>query len=428
MRPLFWIALTLLSILAALAAWASRPAIHPIEAPVADSFDPSAVARGANLAAIGNCNVCHTAPNGPTYAGGRAVPTPFGVIYSTNITPDLQTGIGQWSERAFARALREGVDGDGDHLYPAFPYDHFTLLSDTDVRALYAYFMTRESVRKRPPRNQLPFPLNVRPILVAWKALYFRPERFQPNPAHDALWNRGAYLVEGVGHCGACHTPRNSLGAEREQHELSGGEVAGWNAYALNRTSPAPVRWNANSMFEFLRHGWHGEHGIARGPMSDVTNNLGTVQENDVRAIATYIVSKMGTQPAPVITTAATTGTRVKEGAHQLGASVYEGACASCHNGARPLPYGGIDLALSTAMSAPNPRNIINVTLHGLHPPEGQRGSVMPGFSGAISDEQLAALLGYLRAQFSDQAPWPDVESDIKAAREAEHEEGGSWP
>ena len=236
MRPLFWIALTLLSILAALAAWASRPAIHPIEAPVADSFDPSAVARGANLAAIGNCNVCHTAPNGPTYAGGRAVPTPFGVIYSTNITPDLQTGIGQWSERAFARALREGVDGDGDHLYPAFPYDHFTLLSDTDVRALYAYFMTRESVRKRPPRNQLPFPLNVRPILVAWKALYFRPERFQPNPAHDALWNRGAYLVEGVGHCGACHTPRNSLGAEREQHELSGGEVAGWNAYALNRS------------------------------------------------------------------------------------------------------------------------------------------------------------------------------------------------
>jgi mono/diheme cytochrome c family protein len=447
MRVLLWVALLLLVTLAGLAALASRPAIHPIEAPGADSFDPAEVTRGANLAAIGNCNVCHTAPGGRMFAGGRAVSTPFGIVYSTNITPDLMTGIGQWSERAFARALREGVDNDGQHLYPAFPYDHFTMLSDADVRALYAYFMTRESVRASTPRNTLPFPLNVRLVVAAWKALYFRQHRFRPDPSRDPVWNRGAYLVEGVGHCGACHTPRNTLGAEKTRQALAGGKVEGWNAYAIDRNSPAPVPWNEESLFQFLRHGWHAEHGIARGPMSDVTANLGMVQENDVRAIATYIVAQMGPPTPEQRERAARVAARSRgaqaavpnagapadatpdaEAMYGLGAALYQSACASCHSGERPLPYGGIDLALSTAMRAPNPRNIINVTLHGLHPPEGERGSMMPGFSGAISDDQLAALLTFLRAQFSDQPPWPDVAKDIEAARQAELEEGGSWP
>src|SRR5262249_8616806 len=157
---------------------------------------------------------------------------------STNITPDPITGIGHWSEAAFVRAMREGVDIDGDHLYPAFPYDHFTLLSDEDARALYAYFMTREPVRATPPANKLTFPFNIRALMAAWKALYFTPHRYQPDASQDAAWNRGAYLVDGVGHCGACHTPRNSLGAEKKHEALAGGEVGGWNAYAIDRTSP----------------------------------------------------------------------------------------------------------------------------------------------------------------------------------------------
>lgn len=423
MRAVLWTLLTVLVLFAGFAAWAARPSIHPIEAPTVDAFDPNEIDRGANLAAIGNCNVCHTAQGGRAFAGGRAVPTPFGIVYSTNITPDLMTGIGQWSERAFARAMKEGVDRDGQHLYPAFPYDHFTLLSDADIRALYAYMMTRESVRADPPANTVPFPLSVRPVLAAWKALFFAPEPFRPDSRQSAVWNRGAYLVEGVGHCGACHTPRNFLGAEKTRQALDGGEVQGWNAYALDENSPAPVPWTTESLFNYLSRGWHTEHGVARGPMADVTANLATVQQSDVRAIATYIVAQMQAKaPKPP--------KRVNETdkGHALGAAVYQSTCAACHSGSRPLPYGGIDFAMSSAISAPNPRNIINVTLHGLHPPEGERGSVMPGFAGAIDDRQLEALLGFLRSEFSNQPPWEGVRADIEAAREAEIEEGGSWP
>jgi mono/diheme cytochrome c family protein len=423
-RTLMWTVLVLLGLVAGFAAWASRPAIHPIEAPQAGTFDAALVAQGANLAAIGNCAACHTARGGGQFAGGRAMSTPFGVIYSTNITPDPISGIGHWSERAFVRAMQEGVDREGDHLYPAFPYDHFTKLTDEDARALYAYFMTREPVRATTPPNELPFPLNIRELLAAWKAIYFRAQRFEPNSGHDVVWNRGAYLAEGVAHCGACHTERNALGAEKKDRALAGGEVEGWNAYAIDRSSPAPVPWDVESLAFYLRHGWHSEHGISRGPMSDVTSSLAIARESDVRAIATYVVSRMS-PPTPQPTPSARAPANET---NQLGFAVYESTCAHCHSGARPLPYGGIDLSLSTAISAPNPRNIINVTLHGLHGPAGERAAIMPGFEGAISDAQLAALLGYMRHRFSDEPPWPDVGRDIDAAREVVYEEGDSWP
>ncbi|HVY82426.1 MAG TPA: cytochrome c, partial [Steroidobacteraceae bacterium] len=336
---------------------------------------------------------------------------------------------------------------------PAFPYDHFTTLSNADCRALYAYFMTREAVRATGPRNVLPFPINVREVVAAWKALYFRSRRFQPDPQHDAFWNRGAYLVEGVAHCGACHTPRNSLGAEEKTHALAGGEVQGWNAYALDHSSPAPVAWTAKSLYQYLRHGWHSEHGVARGPMSEVTMNLGKVQESDVRAIATYIAWQMrapgertdgsrgatefrGSASAPDGNRPPQTGQGAGEAPHsspsdntlRQGASIYLSACEPCHNGTRPLPYGGIDFTLSTAINASSPRNVINVTLHGLHPPEGTRGSIMPGFDGAIADGDLEALLTYLRADFTHKPPWEDIADHIAAARKAVHEEGDSWP
>src|SRR5579875_1119449 len=177
------------------------------------SFDPGIVAKGAQLAAIGSCAVCHTSSRGKPYAGGFPVQTPCGVVYATNITPDRDTGIGTWSEEAFRRAMREGVGRKGTHFYPAFPYDHFTKVTDGDISALYAFLMTREPVHQpnRPP--QLTFPLNWRIFAAAWQLLFLNTGAYQNDPKQSAEWNRGAYLVEGLGHCGACHTPRNRLGA-----------------------------------------------------------------------------------------------------------------------------------------------------------------------------------------------------------------------
>src|SRR5881394_2052003 len=211
-------------------AW--RPALVASEPP--QSFDPALVKRGRELAAMGNCDNCHTVRGGKSFAGGVAVPTPFGIIYSSNITPDSDTGIGRWSEAAFRRAMRSGVDRDGRHLYPTFPYDHFTNVSDQDDQALYAFLMTRPPVRARPPANQLAFPYDQRVMIAGWKLLFLRSGTWRPDSAKSAEWNRGGYLVEGLAHCGSCHTPRNALGAERGEQQFAGGDVENWHAYAIN--------------------------------------------------------------------------------------------------------------------------------------------------------------------------------------------------
>ncbi|WP_152048910.1 c-type cytochrome [Aureimonas psammosilenae] len=416
-------------------AWESE--IAPTTRPGPGSFDPVLVKQGSDLAAVGNCVVCHTAPGGKPFAGGLALPTPFGTIYSTNITPDEATGIGRWSEAAFTRSMREGVDREGNHLYPAFPYDHFTLVSDEDNRALYAYLMTREPVAYEPPPNDLPFPLNVRLTLAGWKLLFFREGAFQPDPARDDIWNRGAYLSEGLGHCGACHTPRNVLGAARtgEAH-WGGGEVEGWTAYAINGNSPAPIPWNVDSLTHYLHTGWEERHGVARGPMVPVNSNLGTLPESESRAIATYVASMMG-EPSPekraraerllAQETAHAPGALVQSAGSQVaprahdpadrGAAIYAAACSTCHDAGRPLPYGGLRLDHSTAIYGPTPLNPINVILHGLPAPEGARGPIMPGYSGALDDGQIADLLAYMRRTFSDRPPWEDPAAMIAHAR-----------
>src|SRR3569623_1345302 len=197
---LFW-GLGALVLAFLLYAW--RSPIPPIDAPAVERFDAAVIRRGAQLAALGNCATCHTAPGGETFAGGREILTPFGTIYSTNITPDPPTGIGRWSREAFQRAMREGVDREGDHLYPAFPYDHFTLVNDADSAALYAFMMTRQPVQaRRAHENDLSFPLNIRFLVAGWKLLFFRAGPYQQDSRHDAEWNRGAYLANGIGHCG----------------------------------------------------------------------------------------------------------------------------------------------------------------------------------------------------------------------------------
>ena len=377
---------------------------------------------------MGNCNDCHTSRGGKSFAGGVAVPTPFGAIYSSNITPDPDTGIGRWSEAAFRRAMRSGVDREGQHLYPTFPYDHFTNVSDQDDRALYAFLMTRQPVHAPSRANELSFPYDQRFVIAGWKLLFLRHETWQPDSTQSAEWNRGAYLVEGLAHCGSCHTPRNALGAERGGDQFAGGEVENWQAYAINAESPAPVPWTADALAAYLRSGWHPDHGVARGPMAQVVGNLSSVPESEVRAIAIYVADVFGAPSAdrkrrgeaalarartpaaapPAATTATADGT---------GAAIYAAACATCHEAGRPLPYGGVNLSLSTGINAPDARNAANTILAGLRPVPGERSAIMPPFASSMSDDQLVALLKYLRSRFSDQPAWTELEKIVADAR-----------
>jgi mono/diheme cytochrome c family protein len=402
-------------------AW--RPAIAAIEPPAPQSFDAALVKRGRDLAAIGNCNDCHTVRGGKDFAGGLPVPTPFGTIFSSNITPDAETGIGRWPEAAFRRAMRLGVNRDGQHLYPTFPYDHFTNVTDEDDRALYAYLMTREPVRAAARENQLPFPLDQRFVIAGWKLLFLRHGAYQPDSTKSAEWNRGAYLVEGLAHCGACHTPRNLLGAERASAQFGGGDVDNWHAYAINAQSPAPVPWDADALFAYLRDGWHPDHGVARGPMAQVVSNLSSAPPSDVHAIATYMAGVFGA-PAPdrkrrvdeVLAQANSLPAQASKN-NAAGASIYAAACATCHESGRALPYGGVNLGLSTAISSPDPRNLANIVLSGIPAVEGERSPIMPGFAAGMNDDQISALLKYLRARFSNRPEWNGVEKTVAEAR-----------
>ena len=207
------IGIAAVAVVGALLVFARQPAIAPISPPAAASFPRDLVEAGERLASAGNCIDCHTAAGGQPNAGGKPVHTKVGDFYSTNLTPDVETGIGAWSEAAFARALREGVSRDGRHLFPVFPYTHYTQLSDADVKALYAYFMTRQPVQAPNKPNTLVFPLDARPLQALWKSLFFKPGRYQPDPTRDERWNRGAYLAEALAACANCHTDRNLLGA-----------------------------------------------------------------------------------------------------------------------------------------------------------------------------------------------------------------------
>jgi mono/diheme cytochrome c family protein len=395
-------------IVGALLIW--RPQIDPVETAKVSAFNSRLVAKGSELAAIGNCEVCHTTPGDKSYAGSRALPTPFGTIYSSNITPDSETGIGNWSEEAFRRALRDGVDRKGRYLYPAFPYDHFTHLTDDDIHALYAFIITREPVHSVPPANKLSFPYNIRSLLAGWNLLFLQRGPRNDDPIKSAEWNRGLYLVESAAHCGACHTPRNFMGAEIKSRAFAGGVTEGWDAPPLNSSSPAPRVWTADQLFTYLRTGWQAQHGGSAGPMASVTENLFGVPESDIRAIAAYIASLSNgrrDKPLPFRQAEATS----------TAAAIYAGACGVCHAKPAGSASQGLPLLLSSSLHEARPRNTINIILRGIARRLEEPGPFMPAFDGMLSDSQIAELAAYVRDRFTNESPWSDIGDEIDQIR-----------
>ncbi len=416
-------AAALVSIAALALPWRS---IAPIARPDPSAYSAATIAKGQQLAALGDCAVCHTQANGAVNAGGRAIETPFGTIYSTNITPDPETGIGAWSYPAFERAMREGIHRDGRHLYPAFPYNHFAKTTDADLQALYAYLMAQPAVKSVSPENKLAFPFNLRPLMAGWNALFHSSATFAPVPAQSAAWNRGAYLVEGLGHCGACHSPRNALGAEKAEAYLAGGLAEGWEAPPLTSLSQAPIPWSEDELFAYLRTGESRFHGVAAGPMAPVVKELATLPDDDIRAMAVYLGSFNGKpidkaeQEALAAKLESSTGTQVVS-ASSPGARLYEGACAVCHKvGGAPLFGSRPSLALNSNLHSAAPDNLIQVILHGIAAPASSDLGYMPGFRDSFNDRQIAELVSYLRRQFAPDKPtWTGIDAAIGRLRQA---------
>ena len=409
-------------IAAAVLPWRS---MAPIAPPDPSVYSAATIARGQQLAALGDCAVCHTDPHsGILNAGGRALATPFGTIYSTNITPDPETGMGAWSYPAFERAMREGIHRDGRHLYPAFPYPHFARTTDADLQALYAYLMAQKPVRADNRHDRVAFPFNWRPLLAGWNALFHRAGPFEAHAAQSAAWNRGAYLVEGLGHCGACHSPRNALGAERAAAYLAGGFAEGWEAPPLTSLSHAPIPWNEDELYAYLRSGESRFHGVAAGPMAPVVKELAALPDEDIRAMAVYLSSFQDNaldrpaQDALAAELETLTGPRVAA-ASSMGARLYEGACAVCHAVGGAALFGSRpSLALNSNLHGAAPDNLIQVILHGIASPASRELGYMPAFKDSFTDDQLAELVSYLRQQFAPgKSPWADVREAVSRIR-----------
>jgi mono/diheme cytochrome c family protein len=402
-------------VVVALLALAWQPAIAPVAPPAPSSFAPDLVARGEMLAGAGNCLACHTSRDGQPGAGGRPFKTKIGTFYSTNITPDPATGIGYWSEAAFARALREGVARDGRLLFPVFPYDHFTKLTDADIKALYAYVMTRPAVTAVDRPNTVPFPLDVRALQAVWKAIYFKPGPYRPDPRHDAQWNRGAYLAEGLAACGTCHTARNALGAERVGHPYGGAFFGSWIATPLD-ISPSPARWSEAELFAYLRTGDSPPHGVAVGPMRLVIKGLAKLPDSDLKAIAAYMaslnrLSGAALEPGLAKAVAPDPPPDPREPA---GLRIYRANCAGCHDqgGTARSPLG-LNAALWLEQE---PQNFLHTVLDGIDGSDGLPGA-MPGFRDKLDDAAIAALAVYLRGARTTAPGWSGVNEVVPKLR-----------
>jgi mono/diheme cytochrome c family protein len=371
------------------------------------------VARGRYLTDAADCQACHTVPGGTPFAGGRAFKTSFGTLYSPNITPDAATGIGSWSDAEFLRALHEGVNRDGDRLYPAFPYASYTYMADEDALAIKAYLFSLAPVKSTAPENSLSFPFNQRWLMSIWSALFNPGERFEPVPDRGAEWNRGAYLAEALGHCGDCHTPRNLLQAVNHRDKFAGAVAEGWHAYNITADRDSGIGgWSAEELTEYLSEGHAHGRGGASGPMGEVVElSLSRLSPADIKAMVTYVRSVPAISskdlPAPNTSPASSDPKQLRvANADAMGKHVFQGACASCHNwtGVSPLSAHATLTGLRSVNDA-SAVNIAQMVLWGSHEGgEHRHGLSMPGFGAIYSDEEVAAVANYVTARFGAKA------------------------
>jgi mono/diheme cytochrome c family protein len=365
---------------------------------------PSAetIARGKALTEAADCGTCHTADPSKPFAGGRRIDTPFGGIYTPNLTPDRDTGIGAWSERDFYRALRFGVAPDGSRYYPAFPYPYFTRMTRQDILAIQGYLATLTPVRNRPPPPELRWPLNYRVVMRAWNYLFFRPGIFEPDQRKSQAWNRGGYLVTGAAHCGACHTPKNLFGADKRGQAFGGGLVQGWFAPRLDGAERGGLKsWSADDIVEYLSSGRNGKS-HADGLMADVVvNSTSKMSDADVRAIATYLKDLPAGAPEPAVSPP-------PQAQMTVGAAVYAHACVACHEtDGRGAPRIYPPLPGNALLQSADASSTLRIILDGAQTvvtPRAPNPGSMPAYA-KLSDQEIADVTNYIRNSWGNAAP-----------------------
>ncbi|MFI5387471.1 MAG: c-type cytochrome [Fimbriimonadales bacterium] len=362
--------------------------------------EPSLIERGQYISHLADCVACHTRTGGTPFAGGLPIRTPFGTVTSTNITPDLDTGIGGWSDEDFYRAVSDGIGRHGEYLYPAMSFTSFTKMTRSDVLAIKVYLFSLKPVHAPRVPNNMAFPFDMRWTLFAWRALFFHAGVYQPDPKRSAEWNRGAYLVEGAGHCGECHSPRNILEGTETQNSLAGGKFGKWLAPNIS----ADPRWgigdkSVNDLVTFLKTGSQKTEGVAFGPMAEVVHDsLHYVSTADLQAIAVFL--KAGPERAPSVPDQV-----ASRGELQHGQKLYLDNCAKCHQDKGQGSPGIVpNLADNAAITSAQPDDLIDAVLSGLH--GSSPGTMpMPSFARALSDQDVADIANYVRSDWGNHAP-----------------------
>jgi mono/diheme cytochrome c family protein len=402
------------------AAWIGLCVFAIAASVLAQGTNFSTLERGRYLVYAGDCAACHTADGGQPFAGGRAIPTPFGTIYSTNITPDPETGIGRWSNEEFYNAMHEGVDRDGKRLYPAFPYPWYTKMGVDDVRAIKAYLDALPPVKQRDKPSELPWPLSMREVMAGWNTLYFHEGSFRTDPNKSAQWNRGAYLVEGLGHCGACHTPINVLGGPKKNERLEGGYGEHWYASSLTGDLRDGLgAWSAQEIVEYLKTGSNTK-AAAAGPMAEVVrNSTQHLADADLAAIATYL------KDLPVTQKGAAKANSVDQSVLTRGEALYIDNCTGCHlesgvGMAQVFP----PLKASAPVQAKDPATVLQAIIGGakvVATKEKPTALAMPAFGWKLSDQEIADLATYIRNAWGNRAEAVSAGQVAKVREEVRH-------
>jgi len=369
------------------------------------------VERGAYLARAADCSACHTAPRGKEYAGGLGFKLPFGTLYSTNITPDKETGIGNYSDQDFLGAVHRGVRRDGARLYPAMPFTSYTYMTDADALAIKAYLFSLPPVRASIPANTLTFPFNQRWSMIFWSALFNPDRRFEPDSSKSPDWNRGAYLTEAMAHCGECHTPRNLAFALNNRQKFAGAVTAGWRAFNISSDKNTGVgAWSDDDLVSYLSIGHADGHGTASGPMGEaVDHSLSHLGQEDIRAVVAYLrtVPAIASPDLPA-TLAPPAPASHRDGrgtADPRGKIVFEGACVGCHGwtGESPLsPFA--TLTGAWAVNDPSAANVAQIVISGTKRTMPPGAISMPAFGATHSDAEIAAVANYVTARFGSKA------------------------